>query len=218
MPMLDTLYIFDMDRCTMNTDAIMLHLEKVLETFGIDHKDAENERKFTVDSPTLNVWEHLKTVILPRYDVDVSEVSKAFLATAPDESFLYPGARQLLQEFAGKTFVMTFGARDWQLMKAKLCGIDQLAPVLIVDTHEKASLIAAAQQADNSFVFEVDGNTFSAKSVVLVDDKADAFKGLPDNCRGYQINNGEWFWFQEGELPANAQRLDNFEQFKEREK
>ena len=213
----DTLYIVDMDRCTLDTDAAMHHLASVLESFGLDHITAEAERRTVMQKGDyVEVWTHLVTDIFPRYDLDEATVEAAYMDGSPDRSLLYPGVPELFDHLSN-VFVMTFGGQKWQAMKAKRSGIIEFAPVLVVDTHEKGRLIADARQPDGGYSFQLNGRVITGKSVVLVDDKASAFIGLPDDCRGYQINSGKWFPFQEGTLPSNATLLPDFTAFIEKE-
>lgn len=102
---------------------------------------------------------------------------------------------------------MTYGNPVWQQLKARLSGIDQHAPVLVVDTHKKGRLIARSEQGGR-YNFSVGDTEWSAETVVLVDDKAEAFDGLPADCRGYHLHHGEWYDFQRGQLPPHAMLLD----------
>lgn len=208
--MLKTLYLVDMDRCTLNTEAVMNKLAIILEQYGIDHSLVESERQRAVqDTGYIGVWEHLQQTV---FTTQVSEalVTKALLLGSPDTSYLYAGAQQFLSENQGRAVVMTFGSPVWQLLKARLSGIDQLAPIHVVDTHFKGQLVADARTHHGHYAFRVGDTEWTAASVVLIDDKAAAFTGLPTDCRGYQLNNGPWYDYQRGELPAQVEQISTF--------
>lgn len=208
--MLKTLYLVDMDRCTLNTEAVMDKLAIILEQYGIDHSFVEAERQRAMHSTGyIGVWEHLQQTVFGEY-LSEAQVVEALLIGSPDNTYLYNGAAQFLADNQGKVIVMTFGSPVWQLLKARLSGIDQLAPVLVVDTHLKGQLIADARTHHGHYTLTVNDTEWTAPSVVLIDDKAAAFTGLPNDCRGYQLNNGRWYDYQRGELPAHVQQVSSF--------
>lgn len=190
----------------------MDRLSVVLEQFGIEHSVVEAERKRMVhDTGYIGVWEHLQqTVFGPR--LPEAMIVDALLTGTPDTSYLYPGAAAFLRKHQGQVVIMTFGSAVWQHIKARLCGIDSLAPVLVVDTHRKGELIAAARTHHGHYTMHVGDTEWTTEHIVLVDDKAVAFTGLPDDCSGYQLNNGPWYDFQRGSLPPNVQRIEAFGQ------
>lgn len=208
--LLEVGYALDMDRCLLDTDAVMAHLSTVLESFGVDAEQTARERTRAMkEAGSIEVWSHLCDTILPQYNLDPELVKQQFLSTAPQSDLLYPGAAKALNQLSGRAFVLTYGGETWQQMKADLSGISHLAPLAIIDTPEKGTYIAENLVGD-TYQIETNIGKVCARSLVLVDDKVNAFIGLPQDCRGYQIFGGDRLPQHEGALPGHVVQLQDF--------
>lgn len=114
---------------------------------------------------------------------------------------------------------MTYGGEVWQKAKLNAAGLGS-APHIIVDSKQKGDVISRWYQP-NEKVFTVpfpDGSRMVAASICLVDDKAQAFTGMPEQARGYWVQSEELLESQRGEVPASVVPVSSLTDVVEKEK
>jgi hypothetical protein len=103
--------------------------------------------------------------------------------------------------------IVSYGDTDWQTIKIKASGVENI-PALITDHTRKAEVIATWQRPDKTFLLpeELSTDQTFARSIVLLDDKAIAFTGLPIQARGYWVQpvSGDLLPAQQGTVPENV--------------
>jgi hypothetical protein len=105
---------------------------------------------------------------------------------------------------------MTFGGRAWQAMKLKLLGFS-VDEAIILESKGKGRQIGTWQKG-GIYQIPSDFGGGIAHEVILVDDKAVEFLGLPlDGARGYMVRKGreELLVSQRGDLPVNVRVIHN---------
>lgn len=129
-------------------------------------------------------------------DMDLNLIKNTYFERAIllKDRLLEPGAIELLDFLltTSRNFcIMSYGDKGWQNLKILSAGLGDL-PRLIVSSHKKGLLIAnwfdksSCQYIVPKECFS-DNNPRIAREIVLVDDKVDAFDGLPDSARGYLV-------------------------------
>ena len=109
--------------------------------------------------------------------------------------------------------IFTYGGERWQRMKLAASGLDKL-PVLITGNPNKANIISSWLSADGAYnpPVELAMGGSSYDSIVLVDDKASSFSGLPSGARGYHVySEKDSLPSQRGEVPENVVTVENLD-------
>src|SRR5665213_322603 len=108
-----------------------------------------------------------------------------FLALATQTNLLYDDALPLLAALSERhvpAMILTYGENDFQRLKLEATGLHTYE-YIISDIPHKGGLIAGWRRAEN-YLPPGRPDSSQALRVLLVDDKAIAFAGLPDDCRG----------------------------------
>jgi hypothetical protein len=130
---------------------------------------------------------------------------------------LYEDARRFLRKLQETDIphtVLTFGDNmEWQSLKLEAANYP-VSRQILPDTN-KGARIEKMRGSDGTFYFYVEHGgaaTYQADSIVLIDDKAAAFRELPDDCTGYKIVRGEELPSQKGELPKRVQIIRSLDE------
>lgn len=137
------------------------------------------------------------------------EFSRTHPATDYSQKYLLPGAAELLRflqqqarEQAIGYGILTYGQIDWQRAKLAAAGL-LTVPTMITDRTDKGALIAAwCQGKGYQMPAELGGQM--AKQIILVDDKAYSFDGLPSEALGLYCGHDT-----EAKLSTNVRRISN---------
>lgn len=212
----DTFYAVDFDRCLGNVDACFGLLQSVI----VDMTDVDISELLAARShveatgETFLVFEYLGSITTPQ---NAQAIESEFIrrGMAHPGSLLEPGARELLDWLATdkrQYGIITHGETRWQIAKIHAAGLGDL-PRMIASHKNKAAFVASWQDGESGYV--IDENVFGGESVradhvVLIDDRAVAFEGLPVSARGYWVViDGVVKPFQQGELPANVTQVQH---------
>lgn len=184
---LKTLYLVDMDRCLVNTDAIMQHLERFLIDNGASPESANHVALSRVDSNGVkDVWKTVEDTILPDIGMTSSMAEAAFFDSFKLDNVLNPGAAELLTALEGQVVVVTFGNESWQRLKARIAGLSKI-PLVVVDTPKKGSFVKNHNDDRGLYSFVATEVAYHSENIVLVDDNPLAFEDLPLDCKGYHV-------------------------------
>jgi hypothetical protein len=130
-----------------------------------------------------NPFPYLEKILTPE---QLTVFQKTFVELgSPDIS--YPDTADFLDKIKHIPHViMTYGKNPvWQRMKIRAAGYK--GALIITDTPSKGHLIAQ-NQASGIISLEIGSkSSLSAKTAILIDDKPDAFIGLPPTCSGFLI-------------------------------
>jgi hypothetical protein len=206
----DIFYAIDFDRCLSDTSK----LDKIFYTLAkddypqIDAAELLRERNEVESSGrTFDQVGALQKVFT---ESELSEFFETFVTRASTQDILSTGAKELIDALKRLDIpfgIVSYGDTWWQSIKIRASGV-QAIPALITDHTRKGDVIAGWQQADKTFLLpnELSVENTSAKTIVLLDDKAVAFSGLPLEARGYWVQpiSGELLPAQEGTVPGNV--------------
>lgn len=205
-------FVLDFDRTLCDTSYIFNELSRYLEEQHPDLSKGLNEERSRIEETggSLDVMEALLSI-------DENMARRAimgFIDSVDDSSkFLLPGADELLTAIAntGDSWgIMTFGGRAWQVMKLKLLGFN-VDEAIILESKGKGRQIGTWRK-DGIYQIPSDFGGGIAHEVILVDDKAVEFLGLPlDGARGYMVRDSreELLVSQRGDLPVNVRVIHN---------
>jgi len=215
MPVNSLYYVLDLDRCIANTERLYGLLEAiVLDKTSITKEDMTQARVAVENSSgSFNtadyIQEHLRSVgQLKLWDAVAAE----FIQRATQVDMFEPGAKELLHALRTKNIphgILTYGGRTWQGMKIQVLHLNE-SPYMITETKEKGRIIAGWQLRDGTFALPPElhhGEVTQAQTVVLVDDKASSFIGLPKGAQGIHVLPGDGqdqLPSQQGSLPESV--------------
>lgn len=208
---LETFYAIDFDRCLSDTNRLNDIFYAVVGRYKEIDVDRLKQKRKEVEEPG---GTYDQTVLLRELlsTDQLVELLEAFQAEAKQYGVLTAGSAELLGAIEARGFafgIVSYGSIAWQSAKIKASGLEQL-PSMIIDHKEKGKVIAQWQQPDKTFVIPaglfLDGISRRAKTVVLIDDKASAFPGLPKEARGYwmQSTTEPLLPSQVGTVPENV--------------
>lgn len=194
-------FALDFDRTLGDTNAIAGSL---VEFLGVNYPHLaaiieEGRAEIESTGGSYDVWAALQL----HSGLDVGSLIDEFIQQHEDsERFLMPGAKELLEaiDLAGEWWgIVTYGGEDWQRTKLQLSGLST-QPTLIIDTHQKGRLLASWYDNSGQYKIPDELGGGEANELILVDDKASAFDGLPVSSavRGY--------WLRRGGPPLLSQR------------
>ena len=114
-----------------------------------------------------------------------------FASTQRSTSLLTDGALVLINAIQGSNHhvgILTFGGKQWQEMKLRVATLEQYDRMIVAEKGKKALLIASWYDQDQKkYQLPDEFGGGLVDEVVLVDDKAVEFSGLPEDgsVRGY---------------------------------
>ncbi len=217
IPAVETFYAIDFDRCLSDTDK----LDKIFYALAADEYPqldaAELLRARNEVEDTGRTFDQIGALQKVFNESELADFLDDFIKHAIKEDVLSPGARDFITALQARNLpygLVTFGGIRWQQVKIKASGVDSI-PTLITDHTGKGEIIAKWQQPDGTFLIpsELTTKELYVKTVVLLDDKAIAFKGLPQTSRGYwvQSTTKPLLPSQDGEIPANVRTAQGLE-------
>lgn len=207
----DAFYAIDFDRCLSDTEK----LDKIFYELAREYKELDSDQLLKArndiegNGGSFDQVEALQEFLSAER---LQEIFDEFVKRSLVDDVLSLGARELLESLTThqKTFgIVSYGNPLWQSIKMRASGVDTV-PTLITGHKRKGEIIGSWQQDDATFlvpsVLSVSSEPIVAKSVILLDDKAVAFAGLPEEARGYWVQpfSGVLLPSQMGEIPANV--------------
>ncbi|TAL14840.1 hypothetical protein EPN95_01275 [Patescibacteria group bacterium] len=214
----EAFYAIDFDRCLSDTDK----LDKIFYTLADEEYPqldaAELLRARNEVEDTGRTFDQIGALQKVFNESELADFLDVFINRAIKEDVLSPSARDFIKALESHNLqygLVTFGGIRWQQVKIKASGVDSI-PTLITDHTGKGEIIAKWQQADGTFLIPSDLTTkeLYVKTVVLLDDKAIAFSGLPQAARGYwvQSTTKPLLPSQDGTVPGNVRIARGLEQ------
>jgi len=204
-------WAIDFDRCIGNVDKIYQLFERLLcETIETVDITALESARFEIESVggsfDMLAYVRQHTTNEEAYQVLIH----AFLIEASQvrDSLFMPGVYELVRYLERQLLpygIVSFGHQDWQTLKITAMGLGDV-PRLIVDQSHKGEIIGT-WQASEGFVIPTalgGGNALMSESIVLVDDKAISFAGLPESARGYWVRSTDLLQSQRGTIPNSV--------------
>lgn len=209
-------WVIDFDRCIGNVDQLYSLFEAVVtEVMPLDVAQLEAARqKMEAIGGSFNVLGYLRDVAKINQAAH-DRVTQSFLERARSmrHQLLEPGAEELFQYLKTQAIpyaIISYGNPGWQRLKIRAAGCGEV-PTHITSYPEKGMLITDWHDKLGGH-FAVPANIAGSTTdllvdeVVLVDDKARAFHGLPAYARGYWVHSlsGELLPSQQGSVPKRV--------------
>lgn len=162
----------------------------------------------------------IRDFLIERIGVEQTEaIEEKRRVKAQDGSLKIPGTDALLNAIArtesASGGILTFGVYDRQMVKIRLGGLEGY-PLLVTDNKHKGSLISSWWNG-SVFVLPEQYGGVTADEVILVDDHAGSFEGLPANARGYLVEARAIAPVGEGTVTADFTRTPTLETLLNRE-
>lgn len=194
--MTSTAFILDFDRCLGNESLYKLFDEIVAGTNSINTKKLKTSRdKVEAEGESFDTLHWLRGELGDESDV-IKRVLDEYIRRADErgnETFLSPGAKELLAYLRDShipNMIMTYGGNEYQTLKLRAAGL-QNVPTEIVANKAKAVYIARWwDDVSRKFIVPLPySEPIRVDMLVLIDDKAQSFCGLPEQASGYWVRD-----------------------------
>lgn len=213
-------FVLDLDRCLLDLDETMRRYSELVTQYhpslGARLDWACTEAESNGDS--FDVYKYLVNELDKEA---IEDLNRFFITMVENENLLNAGAGELTENLALSKHeygILTHGSLRWQTLKLRASGLDRV-PHLITAQKEKGRLIASWRQANGEFLVPNQlltqfGQSAIFSSVILVDDKADSFTGLPPGAHGYLYRNPHYKTLpsQRGDISGAVTIIDDFRQ------
>lgn len=210
-----TFFALDFDRCLGRVDAYFDLMKTTLAKHALELEGPQ------LDSARREIEQAGGTFFLLPYLLDygiiseqaLSLVEREFLQLAaerPQTEFLEDGALELIDYIRSQELpcgIVTYGYPRWQQLKLRASRLD--VPFVITEHVSKAEVVGAWKTTRGTFWIPplfVSGHPrgIEVDEVVLVDDKALGFAGLPTGARGYWVKSEQLLPSQMGQVPSSV--------------
>lgn len=154
---------------------------------------------------SFDLLSYVKTVLSGEERVRLHE---SFVERTQTKDVLNNGARELLTSLRERSIpfgILTYGSYEWQLLKLRTAGLDNV-PYLITEVSGKGRLLRSWVDADNYIILPKELGGYYARSIVMIDDKVREFNDIPlDLVKGYVLRpkNGLLLPSQQGVVPKH---------------
>lgn len=214
-----TFYVLDFDRCLGNTAKLYAQLERSIEALTPITLDQLRHVRNEVEASggSFDAATYVQQVLgQARSSVTWESICETMIAASHVQDMLEPGAGELLQllnEHDQRYGILTYGSEAWQRTKLRAAGLSEI-PAIITNHTKKSEEIAEWKQSDGAFLIPatltLDNQPFLVDAIVLIDDKAVSFKGLPNGVSGYHVvwQDRESLPSQAGELPEGVAQVN----------
>lgn len=207
-------YALDFDRCLGDVEALSEFFNKIIVSMELVTADRlmAARRSVELSGGSFDMVQFLRDEI---GEMATKRAIERFCGTPSSESFLLPGAAELLAFLAQANLphgIVTYGGERWQRAKIQRSGLWGV-PTLVLDTPKKAeTLLSWHDEESEWFVLPQEFADGRPNEIVLIDDKAKAFDGIDEqsNIRGYFVQSGELLLpSQEGSVPASVRPVQS---------
>ena len=218
---IDKFYAVDFDRCLGNFEANIALMNEVTEELSIINgemlQSAHDEIK--ASGMPFRILKYLKEND-PSLDLDVLRNTYIERAQSYPGSLIEPGAGELLDflKLGNHHFcIMTFGDEDWQTTKIVAAGLGEITKLVVPHERKSDKIVEWLDEKSGHFVIPgecfPDKKTRTAQEVILIDDKSNAFVGLPIGARGYLVHNEKSIYASTHEnIPSTVRRVNCLEE------
>jgi len=210
----NTLWLLDFDRCLGGVKTPYDDAHRVLDGLELGKDVPEAQARVEAAGGSFDFIGYLAEHQPAKAKVFLQKYA-ALTATKPSEYYRNDGATELLESLQRARvpyMILTYGGRDWQRAKLRAAGLAH-EPQMIISGKEKGELIAEwYNDARQCFVVPMEGGPEMFTRIVLVDDKAVSFAGLPAQASGYWLCAGPQLPSQKGSVPVGVQQIDSLHQ------
>lgn len=192
-----TYYLLDLDRHLVDTIKLSNLLEETLAvTTDIPltlMREARDRTEMTGGS--FDEVAFLEPV-LRNLNHPLERLMEDFIKLSRKHDVFESGARELLEMMKALELpfgILTYGGANWQVAKIRASQLDKI-PYLVTPLRQKGEVIKKWQQTDRTFMMPQElyvDKVQRAQTVILLDDKASSFNGLPDEAFGVHVLPGD---------------------------
>jgi len=183
----DTFFVLDFDRTLCDTSLVMHQFEEFLRD---DYSELAAQLHATREQieQTGGSFD-VMTVLSDVKGISIEDILSRFVEKETGKTaYFLPGAQLLLHaitEAGSRWGIMTYGGEDWQRTKLRLLGFDD-SSAIILSKKGKGAQIASWKEVEGYRLPVIFGSGI-VERIVLVDDKAVEFTGLPEESQGYLL-------------------------------
>lgn len=207
-------YAIDFDRTLGNVEGQTTQLQHFVASQGLAWPEELTTRiaEAHAAGKSFDVISYIHS-IYPEVAVDILRQQYMAYAATHERELVLPGAHSFiawLDRHALPYGIVSYGESAWQEFKIEAAGFQSL-PHLIVATRKKAQLFATWRHGGLFCIPpELGGGNY--KTLVLIDDRLGAFKGLSKGMRGYWIAGD-----QTGHPPEDVMRVTSLAEIRDHE-
>lgn len=204
-------WAIDFDRCIGNVDTLSGLFGDILQEKGalvdVEGLNAARTQQEAIGG-SFDVLTYVERALSD--DALYHELLAEYLRRAEPvrATLVNPGTYELFDYLDARSIpygIVSYGNQGWQSLKIAAAGYSQV-PYYILSHSRKGEIVANWQSAEGFVIPQVlatKGGLVSDK-VVLVDDKAVSFTGLPVDARGYWVRPAQLMVSQKGSVPASV--------------
>jgi len=208
----DMLWLIDLDRTTLDSNKVLTAFTNLGIASGlIDEASIDAARQKTEESGgSFDDLQYLRDQGMS--EADLTGMIDPFVSK-PNTDFLYDDALPFLDRINDQSghiaMLLTYGSVDWQTAKLLASGLGSQLYIVTNETH-KGHLISEWKMEDGRYkTVTASGVIVIANSITLVDDKANSFLDLPDDCNGWLVRRPgiKVLPSQAGPVPPNTKSV-----------
>lgn len=209
-----TFWALDFDRCLGNVDEMYgLYGSIVQQHTHITENDMTAARQeIEASGESFDLLSYVAAQLGSAAVLQI--VANEFVRVGQGRQLLHDGASELIHTLEADPVVhfgiVTYGSPDWQTLKLKASGLASY-PTYITPHPDKGRIVAGWYDGSR-FVVPAELGGVAAEHFVLVDDKARAFRELPDAARGYWVLTDDSLPSQKGSVPENVVKVSSLQQ------
>ena len=209
-----TFFVLDFDRTLADSDKLLRAFIEVVNQYidlpleQVEKMNADVRRK----GDSFDTATYVRDRLLAHHTKeDWDRLEKQFIQESRPLDMLMPGAAELLDFLEENQLpygVLTYGNPLWQRLKLAASKFNHVRRIVTTNKY-KGELIASWQQENGAFILPGEFASAHAQRIVLIDDKAQSFRGFPEqNAIGYQVvDYAQLLPAQSGALPRNVTHL-----------
>jgi hypothetical protein len=204
----DELWVIDFDRTLGDVGSSMRRFQLAAGKFGIGVEEINRAQRLVENDG----GSFSPLSVLTNRNVDLSEFESEFKRVKVD--ILYPDAAGFLKRLQVTDIphlVLTYGVSEaWQRLKIEASGYS--GEWRVMENPDKGVEIGSWRNEQGAYEVRLANGLYRAEKVCLFDDKAIAFRGLPEGCRGYLVQRDEMLKSQQGSLSSNVAKIRSFDE------
>lgn len=201
-------YILDLDRTLFNTNKNAELFISVVRKHnpGLADRLKQNDDEFKLRGASFSMRAFIADQLSKE---ELEAVEKEYLDAVRTVDLLNPGAREIINALSeqGIPFgIVTYGVFEGQTLKLRASQLDRY-PHLVTQVREKGELITTwLKEGKFDIPIELAPDGLVVEEVILVDDRALSFEGLPAGARGYWLDAPD-NPIQEGSVPESVRTV-----------
>jgi hypothetical protein len=204
------LVALDLDRTLIREAASVAALKRACKSVGFDTSAMlAAENAITASGQSFQPLEYLRT---QESEEDISIFLDIFMDNLMKENLLYHDVElfiDILNKHKIPFIILTYGENVYQQIKIQAAGLAD-HNCIVTRVKKKGSLIAGWKNTEtDQYIVPAGKGTIQARHILLVDDKASSFYGLPADCKGALVRRpGEKLVLsQQGNVGSGVQNV-----------